>query len=76
MLSSTTGWMDRSTKITASRCASSNIFLQFRGFVDCHDVLPYARTVLTLSTDLNKLADEIRLSAPNYFFNVPRCSNA
>ncbi len=29
------------------------------------------KTVLTLSTDLNKLADEIRLSAPNYFFNVP-----
>ncbi len=28
-------------------------------------------TVLTLSTDLNKLADEIRLSAPHYFFNVP-----
>jgi len=28
-------------------------------------------TVLTLSTDLNKLADEIRLCAPNYFFNVP-----
>jgi len=28
-------------------------------------------TVLTLSTDLNQLADEIRLSAPNYFFNVP-----
>jgi len=28
-------------------------------------------TVLTLSTDLNKLADEIRVSAPNYFFNVP-----
>lgn len=28
-------------------------------------------TTLTLSTDLNKLADEIRLSAPNYFFNVP-----
>jgi long-chain acyl-CoA synthetase len=27
--------------------------------------------VLTLSTDLNKLADEIRLSAPNYFLNVP-----
>ena len=26
---------------------------------------------LTLSTDLNKLADEIRLSAPNYFLNVP-----
>lgn len=28
-------------------------------------------TILTLSTDLNKVADEIRLSAPNYFFNVP-----
>jgi long-chain acyl-CoA synthetase len=28
-------------------------------------------TELTLSTDLNKLTDEIRLSAPNYFFNVP-----
>src|SRR6202795_3759591 len=28
-------------------------------------------SVLTLSTDLNKLADEIRLSAPNYFLNGP-----
>jgi long-chain acyl-CoA synthetase len=28
-------------------------------------------SVLTLSTDLNKLADEIHLSAPNYFLNVP-----
>jgi long-chain acyl-CoA synthetase len=28
-------------------------------------------TVLTLSTDLNKVADEIRVSAPHYFFNVP-----
>jgi long-chain acyl-CoA synthetase len=28
-------------------------------------------SVLTLSMDLNKLADEIRLSAPNYFLNVP-----
>jgi long-chain acyl-CoA synthetase len=27
--------------------------------------------VLTLSTDLNKLADEIRVTAPNYFLNVP-----
>ncbi len=25
----------------------------------------------TLSTDLNKLADEIRVAAPNYFLNVP-----
>jgi long-chain acyl-CoA synthetase len=28
-------------------------------------------STLTLSTDLNKLADEIRLSAPHYFLNVP-----
>ena len=28
-------------------------------------------SVLTLSTDLNELADEIRLAAPNYFLNVP-----
>ncbi len=28
-------------------------------------------SVLTLSTDLTKLADEIRLSAPHYFLNVP-----
>jgi long-chain acyl-CoA synthetase len=28
-------------------------------------------SVLTLSTDLNMLADEIRLAAPNYFLNVP-----
>jgi long-chain acyl-CoA synthetase len=28
-------------------------------------------SVLTLSTDLNKLADEIRWAAPHYFLNVP-----
>ena len=28
-------------------------------------------TVLTLSTDLTKLAEEIKLAAPNYFVNVP-----
>lgn len=28
-------------------------------------------TTLTLSTDLNRLADEIRSSSPNYFLNVP-----
>jgi long-chain acyl-CoA synthetase len=28
-------------------------------------------SVLTLSTDLNRLADEIRLVSPNYFLNVP-----
>jgi long-chain acyl-CoA synthetase len=28
-------------------------------------------TEFTLSTDLNKLADEIRIAVPNYFLNVP-----
>jgi long-chain acyl-CoA synthetase len=28
-------------------------------------------SVLTLSTDLNRLPDEIRLTSPNYFLNVP-----
>ena len=31
----------------------------------------YRETVLTLSTDLNRLAEEIRLAAPHYFLNVP-----
>jgi long-chain acyl-CoA synthetase len=29
------------------------------------------RSLLSLSTDLNRLADEIRLAAPHYFVNVP-----
>src|SRR6267143_1433458 len=28
-------------------------------------------SILTLSTDLSRLADEIRLASPNYFLNVP-----
>ena len=28
-------------------------------------------SIITLSTDLNRLADEIRLTAPHYFLNVP-----
>src|SRR5260370_27552099 len=28
-------------------------------------------TILTLSTDLNALAEEIRLASPHYFLNVP-----
>jgi long-chain acyl-CoA synthetase len=31
----------------------------------------YRDSTLTLSTDLNKVADEIRLAAPDYFMNVP-----
>jgi long-chain acyl-CoA synthetase len=29
------------------------------------------KSIVTLSTDLNRLADEIRLAAPHYFLNVP-----
>jgi long-chain acyl-CoA synthetase len=29
------------------------------------------QSVLTMSTDLNKLADELKLAAPHYFLNVP-----
>jgi long-chain acyl-CoA synthetase len=31
----------------------------------------FRASTLTLSTDLNKLAEEIRLAAPHYFMNVP-----
>ena len=31
----------------------------------------YRETVLTLSTDLNRLVSEIQLAAPHYFLNVP-----
>jgi hypothetical protein len=35
----------------------------------------FGQSVLTLSTDLTKLADEIRASAPHYFLNVPTFSS-
>jgi len=72
MIGCTTGWMDR-------------LGWDGPGPMDVFQYLPFnfaaswivmlsclsKNTVLTLSTDLSKLADEIRLSAPNYFFNVP-----
>ena len=72
MLSCTTGWMDRLDKsspepIRVFQYLPFNFAASWIVTMSC-----LAReTVLTLSTDLNKLADEIRLSAPNYFFNVP-----
>lgn len=72
MLSCTTGWMDRLEK-NASEPLRVFQYLPFN-FAASWIVMMSCltrETVLTLSTDLNKLADEIRVSAPNYFFNVP-----
>lgn len=72
MLSCTTGWMDRLDKGTREplrvfQYLPFNFAASWIVMMSCLT----RETVLTLSTDLNKLADEIRLSAPNYFFNVP-----
>jgi long-chain acyl-CoA synthetase len=72
MLSCTTGWMDRLDKNTREplrvfQYLPFNFAASWIVMMSCLT----RETVLTLSTDLNKLGDEIRLSAPNYFFNVP-----
>jgi long-chain acyl-CoA synthetase len=72
MLSGTTGWMDRLDKnarepLRVFQYLPFNFAASWIVMMSCLT----RETVLTLSTDLNKLADEIRLSAPNYFFNVP-----
>ena len=68
----TTGWMDRldwesSEPIQVFQYLPFNFAASWIVMLSCIS----KETVLTLSTDLNKLADEIRISAPNYFFNVP-----
>ena len=72
MIGCTTGWMDR---LRWERAEPMQVFqyLPFNFAASWIVMLSCLtkNTVLTLSTDLNKLADEIRLSAPNYFFNVP-----
>jgi long-chain acyl-CoA synthetase len=72
MLGCTTGWMDllgwdRPEPIAVFQYLPFNFAASWIVMLSCLT----KNTVLTLSTDLNKLADEIRLSAPNYFFNVP-----
>jgi long-chain acyl-CoA synthetase len=72
MLACTTGWMDRLDENTREplrvfQYLPFNFAASWIVMMSCLT----RETVLTLSTDLNKLADEIRLSAPNYFFNVP-----
>jgi long-chain acyl-CoA synthetase len=68
----TTGWMERldwnsSDPMQVFQYLPFNFAASWIVMLSCLS----KNTVLTLSTDLNKLADEIRLSAPNYFFNVP-----
>jgi len=72
MLSCTTGWIDRLDKNTREPlCVFQYLPFNFAASWIVMMSCVTRETVLTLSTDLNKLADEIRLSAPNYFFNVP-----
>jgi long-chain acyl-CoA synthetase len=72
MLGCTTGWMDRlgdghREPLRVFQYLPFNFAASWIVMMSCLT----RETVLTLSTDLNKLADEIRLSGPNYFFNVP-----
>ena len=72
MLGCTTGWIDR---LERNKQEPMRVFqyLPFNFAASWIVVMSCLtrETVLTLSTDLNRVADEIRLSAPNYFFNVP-----
>ena len=72
MLSCTTGWMDRldwkgREPMRVFQYLPCNFAASWIVMLSCLT----KQTVLTLSTDLSKLADEIRLSAPHYFFSVP-----
>ena len=72
MLSCTTGWMDRldwkdREPMHVFQYLPCNFAASWIVMLSCLT----RETVLTLSTDLNKVADEIRLSAPHYSFNVP-----
>ena len=72
MLSCTTGWMDRldwkdREPMHVFQYLPCNFAASWIVMLSCLT----RETVLTLSTDLNKVADEVRLSAPHYFFNVP-----
>jgi len=72
MLDCTTGWIDLLEKngrepLRVFQYLPFNFAASWIVVMSCLT----RETVLTLSTDLNRLADEIRLSAPNYFFNVP-----
>lgn len=72
MLDCTTGWIDRLDKsdrepLRVFQYLPFNFAASWIVMMSCLT----RETVLTLSTELNQLADEILLSAPNHFFNVP-----
>ncbi len=72
MLGCTTGWMDRLERsdrepMRVFQYLPFNFAASWIVMMSCLS----RETVLTLSTDLNRVADEIRVTAPNYFFNVP-----
>jgi long-chain acyl-CoA synthetase len=72
MLACTTGWVDRldwkgPDPIAVFQYLPFNFAASWIVMLSCLS----KETELTLSTDLNKVADEILRSKPNYFFNVP-----
>jgi len=72
MLGCTTGWMDHLDwkgpgAIAVFQYLPFNFAASWIVMLSCLS----KETELTLSTDLNKVADEILRSKPNYFFNVP-----
>jgi long-chain acyl-CoA synthetase len=72
MLGCTTGWMDRLDwdgpgPMAVFQYLPFNFAASWIVMLSCLS----KETELTLSTDLNKVADEILRSKPNYFFNVP-----
>lgn len=72
MLGCTTGWMDR---LGWSGAEPIRVFQYLPVTFAASWIVALTcltkKTTLTLSTDLNKVAEEIRLTAPDYFFNVP-----
>src|ERR1700692_2438832 len=66
---------ERLVELLGASCEPEKIFhylpINFAGSGIWQLACLLRQSVLTLSPDLNKLADEIRLSAPNYFLNVP-----
>ena len=72
MLGCTTGWMDQLERsdhepMRVFQYLPFNFAASWIVMMSCL----LRETVLTLSTDLNHVADEIRLTSPHYFFNVP-----
>lgn len=72
MLSCTTARLD---KLMGKQSSPERIFhyLPFNFAASWIALLSYLsrNSVVTLSTDLTQLADEMRIAAPNYFLNVP-----